>query len=335
VRAALSYGHRRATEETTLSNIDVLTVAKLPTFLLVPLTQAFTVHERLHETDPALFDTAAPRIRGIAGSGESKVGPALMDRLPALEIISVMGVGYDGIDVAAAKQRGVVVTHTPNVLNDEVADLAIALMLCIARRIPQADRYVRAGHWATKGPMPLARRMSGARLGLVGMGRIAQAIADRALAFGMSIAYTARNPRPQLPYTYAPSARELAAQVDFLVVITPGGAGTRKLIDAEVLKALGPNGYVVNVARGSVIDQTALIEALNDGVIAGAALDVFEDEPNVPEALRLMDNVVLVPHIGSATTQTRHAMAALAFANLRAHFDGQSLPSPVPECSNA
>ena len=155
-----------------MSDIDVLTVAKLPTFLLVPLLQAFNIHEQLHETDGAAFAAVAPRIRGIAGSGESKVGAALIERLPALEIISVMGVGYDGIDVAAAKARGIVVTHTPNVLNDEVADLAIALMLCVARRIPQAARYVRAGRWPAKGPMPLARKLSGARLGLVGMGRI-------------------------------------------------------------------------------------------------------------------------------------------------------------------
>ena len=315
-----------------MPDIDVLTVAKLPPFLLDPLKQAFRLHERLHETDANAFAPVAPRIRGIVGSGEAKVTPALIDRLPALEIISVMGVGYDGIDVVAAKARGVVVTHTPDVLNDEVADLAIALALAIARRIPHADRYVRSGQWPTQGPMPLSRKLSGARMGLVGIGRIGQAIAQRALAFGMSVAYTARSARPLLPYAYWPSARELAAQVDFLVVIAPGGAGTRKLIDAEVLKALGPQGYVVNVARGSVIDEAALIDALTGGVIAGAALDVFEDEPNVPEALRLLDNVVLTPHIGSATTETRHAMAALAFANLEAHFDGKPLPSAVPEC---
>jgi lactate dehydrogenase-like 2-hydroxyacid dehydrogenase len=299
---------------------------------MAPLKQAFNVHERLHETDEAAFAAIAPRVRAIAASGESKVGAALLERLPALEIVSVMGVGYDGIDVAAAKARGAVVTHTPNVLNDDVADLAIALMLDVARRIPQADRYVRAGDWARKGPMPLARRMSGARLGLVGIGRIGQVIAQRALAFGMTIAYTARNARPQLPYAYVPTVRELAAQVDFLVVIAPGGAATHRMIDAGVLKALGPDGYVVNVARGSLIDEAALIEALASGTIAGAALDVFEAEPNVPEALRLADNVVLTPHIGSATTQTRHAMAALAFDNLEAHFDGRPLPSPVPEC---
>ena len=310
---------------------ELLTVAKLAPFLMEPLQSAFTVHERLHEGDGTAFARIAPSIRAICGSGESKVGAELMAQLPALEIVSIMGVGYDGVDVAAAKARGVTVAHTPDVLNDDVADLALALMLNIARRIPQADQYVRQGRWPT-GPMPLARKMSGARLGIVGMGRIGQAIADRARAFGMSIAYTARSAKPALPYAFHATPRALAAASDFLVVITPGGAATRKLIDAEVLRALGPSGYLINVARGSVVDEAALIEALQHRRIAGAGLDVFENEPNVPEALRALDNVVLVPHIGSATTQTRQAMAARAFDNLQAHFAGQPLPSAVPEC---
>ena len=223
------------------------------------------------------------------------------------------------------------VTHTPGVLNDDVADLAMALMLAWARQVPRADRFVRNGLWPA-GPLPLGRKVSGARLGIVGMGRIGQAIAQRAAAFGMSIAYTARSAKTELPLRYLPSAAALAAQSDFLVVITPGGAATRKLIDAEVLAALGAQGCVVNVARGSVIDEAALIAALQAGTIAGAALDVFENEPNVPQALREMDNVVLTPHIGSATGQTRQAMADLALANLKAHFAGEALPSPVPEC---
>ena len=310
---------------------DLLTVARLAPFLMQPLQGAFTVHERLHDEDPAAFARIAPRIRAICGSGESKVSAELMAQLPALEIVSIMGVGYDGVDVAAAKAKGVMVAHTPDVLNDDVADLALALMLNIARRIPQADQYVRQGKWPV-GPMPLARKMSGARLGIVGMGRIGQAIAERARAFGMPVAYTARSAKPALPYAFHATPRELAAASDFLVVITPGGAATRKLIDADVLRALGPQGYLINVARGSVVDEAALITALQQGTIAGAALDVFENEPNVPEALRALDNVVLVPHIGSATTQTRHAMAARAFDNLQAHFAGTPLPSPVPEC---
>ena len=314
-----------------MSRPHILTVAKLAPSLMESLNATFVVHDRLHETDPAEFAKAASEIRGIAGSGESRVPRALMDQLPALEIVSIMGVGYDGVDIAAALERRVPVTHTPGVLNDEVADLAIGLMLSVARRIPQADQYVRTGRWSKEGAMPLTRKVSGARLGIVGLGRIGQAIASRAQAFGMSIAYTARSARPGLSYSFYPTAQALAAQVDFLVVITPGGAGTRHLINADVLKALGPEGYLINVARGSVVDEAALIDALQKGVIAGAGLDVFEKEPHVPEALWSMDNVVLTPHIASATWQTRQAMADLAASNLRAHFAGQPLLSPVPE----
>jgi hydroxypyruvate reductase len=295
------------------------------------LHAAFKLHDRLYETDPAAFAKLAPQIRGIAASGESKVPASLIAQLPALEIISVFGVGYDGVDVAAAKARNVMVTHTPKVLNDDVADLAIGLMLSAARQLPAADRYVKDGKW-TSGPMPLARKVSGARIGIVGIGRIGQAIAQRALAFNMSIAYTARSKRAELPYTFYPTPAELAANCDYLVLITPGGAGTNKLINAEVLKALGPEGILVNVARGSVVDQEALIHALQNGVIAGAGLDVFENEPNVPEALRAIPHVVLAPHVGSATRQTRQAMADLAFNNLKSHFDGKPVHTPVPEC---
>jgi lactate dehydrogenase-like 2-hydroxyacid dehydrogenase len=234
------------------------------------------------------------------------------------------------VDVAAAKARGVMVTHTPDVLNDEVADTAIGLMLCAARQLPAADRFVRAGQWRN-GPMPLARKMSGARLGILGLGRIGKAIAQRALAFGMSVAYTARSAKADLPYRFLPSAEALAAEVDFLVVITPGGAGTKHLVNAAVLKALGKKGVLVNVARGSVVDEAALIAALQAGELGGAALDVFENEPHVPQALIDLPQVVLAPHIGSATVQTRQAMAGLALDNLRLHFAGQAVKTPVPE----
>ena len=314
-----------------MSHIDVLSVTKLSPLLEPQLRAVFNLHDRLHETDPAAFAKIAPSIRAIAASGESKVPPALIAQLPALEIISVFGVGYDGVDVAAAKARGVMVTHTPNVLNDDVADLAIGLMLAAARQLPAADRYVKEGKWPT-GPMPLARKVSGARLGIVGIGRIGQAIAQRALAFNMSVAYTARSARADLPFRYFPSPAALAAECDYLVVITPGGAGTHKLINAEVLKALGTKGILINVARGSVVDEAALIDALKNEVIGGAGLDVFESEPNVPEALRALPHVVLAPHIGSATRQTRQAMADLAFNNLKSHFDGHAVHTPVPEC---
>ena len=316
-----------------MSQIDVLSVTKLSPLLEPQLRAVFNLHDRLHETDPAAFAKIAPSIRAIAASGESKVPASLIEQLPKLEIISVFGVGYDGVDVAAAKARGVMVTHTPNVLNDDVADLAMGLMLAAARQLPAADRYVKDGKWPT-GPMPLARKVSGARMGIVGIGRIGQAIAQRALAFNMSVAYTARSAKADLPFKYVATPEALAAESDYLVVITPGGAGTRKLINADVLKALGTKGILVNVARGSVVDEAALIEALQNGVIGGAGLDVFENEPNVPEALRAFPHVVLAPHIGSATTQTRQAMADLAFNNMKSHFDGHAVHTPVPECAH-
>ena len=315
-----------------MSSIDVLSVTKLSPFYEAHLRQHFALHDRLHESDPAAFAKIAPQIRAIAASGESKVSAELMAKLPALEIISVFGVGYDGIDTQAAKARGVMVTHTPNVLNDDVADLAMGLMLAAARQLPAADRYVKDGKWPN-GPMPLARKVSGARLGIVGMGRIGQAIAARAQAFGMRIAYTARNAKTDMAHRYVATPTALAAESDYLVVITPGGAGTRKLINAEVLAALGTKGILVNVARGSVVDEAALIEALQNGVIGGAGLDVFDNEPNVPEALRQMPHVVLAPHIGSATTNTRQAMGDLAFNNMHHHFSGKAVLTPVPECA--
>lgn len=314
------------------SSIDILSVTGLSPLLEPQLRAAFNLHDRTHETDASAFELLAPRIRGIAASGESKVSAELMARLPALEIVSVFGVGYDGIDVAAAKARGVMVTHTPNVLNDDVADLALGLMLSAARRIPAADRYVKEGRWPSEGAMPLSRKVSGARLGIVGMGRIGQAIAHRAAAFGMQISYHARTARDQVQLPYVPSLIDLASQSDYLVVITPGGAGTKHLINADVIRALGKKGILVNVARGSVVDEAALISALQAGELGGAGLDVFENEPNVPQALRDLNNVVLSPHIGSATVQTRQAMADLAFTNFASHFAHKGVHTPVPEC---
>jgi hydroxypyruvate reductase len=312
--------------------IEVLAAAKVSPLYMKLLSGAYRLHERLHETDPAAFAAAAPRIRGMAAAGDSRVSAELIAQLPALEVIAVMGVGYDGIDVAAAKARGIRVTNTPDVLNDDVADLAIALMLNAARQLPAADRYVRDGSWEAKGPMALQRKMSGARLGIVGMGRIGQAIAQRAAAFGMDIVYHTRSARPEVRYPHFASLVALAERSDFLVLITPGGAATKHLVNAEVLRALGKKGILVNVARGSVVDEAALVQALQDGTIGGAGLDVFEDEPRVPAALKAMPHVVLAPHVGSATTATRQAMADLAFSNLVAHFAGKPLPTLVPEC---
>ena len=311
-----------------LDKPEVIAVARLWPIYLQSLQKSFVVHELASLQASGELASVAPRIRGMAASGESRVPAQLIEQLPALEMISVFGVGYDGVDVAAARARGIPVTNTPDVLTDDVADLGLGLLLSVARRIPQADSFVRAGQWPN-GPFPLTRKLSGARLGLVGMGRIGQAIAQRAQAFGMAIAYTARHARVEVSYRYVESLLDLAGAVDFLLVITPGGAATRGLINAPVLAALGPDGYLVNVARGSVVDEAALVQAVTSGGIAGAALDVFEDEPRVPAALREHPNVVLTPHMASGTWQTRRAMAALALANLQAHFAGQSLLTPV------
>ena len=314
-----------------MSKPDVLAVAKLHPFYLQALESVFTVHERTHITDPAAFAALAPRIAGVAGTGEASVPRSLLAQLPNAKVVSVFGVGYDGVDVPAAIEHGIPVTHTPDVLTDDVADLAMGLVLSVGRTIPQADQFVRAGQWPN-GPMTLGRKVSGARMGIVGLGRIGKAIALRAQAFGMSIAYTARSEKSESGFHFFPTAAALAANVDFLVAITPGGAGTKHLINADVLKALGPRGFLINVARGSVVDEEALIQALQNGTIAGAGLDVFANEPNVPEALWGMSNVVLTPHMASATTETRQAMADLAFANMQAGISGQPLRTPVPEC---
>jgi lactate dehydrogenase-like 2-hydroxyacid dehydrogenase len=309
---------------------DIYAVAGLHPFYLKALATRFTVHVDPLNNDPVGFAALAPRLVGLASSGESRVPGSLMAQLPALKVVSVFGVGYDGVDIATARQRGIAVTHTPGVLSDDVADLAMALMLALARGLARADQHVRTGQWP-KGGLPLGRKVSGARLGIVGLGRIGQAIAQRAKAFDMDIAYTTRTEKPGTGFRYYPSAQALAAEVDFLVVITPGGAGTRHLINADVLKALGPNGYLINVARGSVVDEDALVAALTAGTIAGAGLDVFANEPHVPEALWALPNVVLTPHIASATAQTRQAMADLAFANMVAGVEGQPVHTMVPE----
>lgn len=315
-----------------MSKPDVLAVAKLHPFYQQALESQYTVHDRTHVTDPAAFAALAPRIVGVAGTGEASVPRSLLAQLPQAKVVSVFGVGYDGVDVAAAIEHGIPVTHTPDVLTDDVADLAMGLVLSVGRSIPQADQFVRAGRWPG-GPMALGRKVSGARMGIVGLGRIGKAIAQRARGFGMSIAYTARSEKTDSGFQFFPTAAALAAQVDFLVVITPGGAATRHLIDAKVLQALGPRGFLINVARGSVVDEAALIEALQNGTIAGAGLDVFANEPQVPEPLWTLHNVVLTPHMASATTETRQAMADLAFANMLAGTTGQPLRTPVPECA--
>jgi lactate dehydrogenase-like 2-hydroxyacid dehydrogenase len=293
------------------------------------LDRDFTVHRLWQAQDKsAFFAGINDRVRAIATGGGFRVDGALMDRLPKAEIIATMSIGVDHIDLAAAKSRGIAVTNTPDVLTDDVADIGMALVLAVARRLIVGDRYVRSGQWL-KAAMPLTSKVGGAHMGILGLGRIGLAVAKRAEAFGMGIAYHGPRRKPEMPYRYYPSLVEMAREVDYLMVSCPGGAATRNLVNAEVLAALGPEGAVVNIARGSVIDEGAMTAMLVDGRLGGAGLDVFVDEPRVPEALFPLDNVVLQPHVGSATHATRAAMGQLVVDNLKAHFAGQKLLTQV------
>lgn len=307
---------------------EIMQVSPLPPFMMNALQEAdYIVHDHTHIKDPG----ALVKVTALVGTGAAVVDKKLLSMLPNVKLIAICGVGYDGVDVVAAKEKGIVVTHTPGVLTDDVADLALGLVLSIGRRIPQADRFVRNGDWVND-TFPITRKVSGARLGVVGMGRIGRAIAKRAAAFDMRIAYTGREAKADVPYTFYKTATALAAEVDYLVVAVPGGDGTKNLIGASVLQALGPKGYLINIARGSVVDQPVLVQALKGKAIAGAALDVFWDEPIVDPDLRRLPNVVLTPHIASATDETRQAMAALTLDNLQAFYERRALPTPVPEC---
>jgi lactate dehydrogenase-like 2-hydroxyacid dehydrogenase len=270
----------------------------------------------------------APRIRAVLTTGTVGLDAAGAAVYPCLEIVSVHGVGVDAVDLEAMAARGIVVTNTPDVLTEDVADLAASLLLTVSRRLPLLDRYVRAGHWEEKRPLQPARSLRGKVAGIYGYGRIGQALASRLRAFGMEIRYFQRSAGPE-PRLRCGSLRELATVSDFLVLCAPGGAATRHAVDAAVLDALGPDGTLVNIARGSVVDEVALVEALAAGRLGAAALDVFEDEPRVPAALRGMDNVVLTPHVGSFTVETRRAMARLAVGNLDEHFAGRPALTPV------
>jgi lactate dehydrogenase-like 2-hydroxyacid dehydrogenase len=273
-------------------------------------------------------DEVGPRIRAIVSTGEKGASAELIDRLPALEIVSCFGVGIDAIDRPACARRNVPITNTPDVLTEDVADQGLALMLAVLRGIVRNDRYVRDGKWQ-QGSAPLTARARGKRVGVLGLGRIGKAFAKRAEALGMSIAYFGRTRQQDVSYPYYSDLVALARDVDVLVLTCPGGAETRGLVNAGVLEALGPEGWLVNVARGSVCDEPALVDALVNCRIAGAGLDVFVDEPNVPEVLLGLDTVVLQPHAASATTETRDAMAQLVVDNLAAHFAGKPLLTPV------
>jgi hydroxypyruvate reductase len=252
----------------------------------------------------------------------------LIEALPNLEIIALGAVGYDHVDLVATKARGIAVTNTPDVLTNDTADTAIFLMLSILRRGVEGDAFVRAGMWKN-GPLPMGHSVSGKKVGIVGLGRIGQAIAKRCAAFGVEISYFGPNKKSHLDYTYFDTPQALATHVDILILACPGGEATRHMVDHSILKALGEKGYLVNIARGSVIDESDLLVALSNKTIAGAALDVFQNEPHVPESFFSMDNVVLTPHIGSATYETRRKMGEIVIENLRAYYNGEKLLTPV------
>ncbi|BBZ77333.1 hydroxyacid dehydrogenase [Mycolicibacterium anyangense] len=270
----------------------------------------------------------SPAVTVILSCG-GPVDADLIAGLPNLEAIVNFGAGVDAIDLAAARARGIAVSNTPDVLTDTVADTAVGLLIDTMRGLSAADRYVRAGHWPVRGPLRYARDVSGSRVGILGLGRIGSAIATRLAAFDCTIAYHNRRPVPGSPYRYAAAPADLAGSVDVLVVATAGGPETARLVDRAVLEALGPQGFLVNIARGGVVDEDALVELLTNGGLAGAGLDVFAHEPQVPAALLALDNVVLLPHVGSNTARARTAMARLALRNLDEWLAHRRLLTPV------
>jgi lactate dehydrogenase-like 2-hydroxyacid dehydrogenase len=312
---------------------DVLLVGARKPVLIKGLEPNVNLHDYLGAKDKdALVASIADKVRAIAiAYTANKVDSAFMQKFPKLEQISSFGVGYDHIDAKWAAEHGIIVTNTPEVLNEEVADTALGLLLCTVREFPQAERYVRAGKWANA-QYPLTKAtLRNRTVGIVGMGRIGKAIAKRLEAFGVPVVYHSRNPQSGVDYKYYPKLLDMARDVDTLMVIVPGGAATQNLIDAEVLKALGPQGILINMARGSVIDEPALIEALKNRTIYSAGLDVFVKEPVVPKELLEMDHVVLFPHLGSSTEVTRAAMDQLVVNNILAWAAGKPPLTPVPE----
>jgi hydroxypyruvate reductase len=309
---------------------DILVTAPLPPFLYDPLKADYRCHDYVQANDKQrLLAAHGASIRALVQGGGTVTPPELLDQLPRLEVISVFGVGYDGVPVAYCRQRGLKVTHTPDVLTDDVADVALGLILMTGRGFVRLNRFVHAGGWERRAA-ELTTKLGGHKVGIVGLGRIGKAIAARVTSMGMRVAYTGRKPQ-DVAYEYMPGLTSLAAAVDFLVVACPGGEATRNIVSAEVLGALGSKGTLINIARGSIVDEPALVAALKAGVIKGAGLDVFADEPHIPPELMTMDNVVLLPHVGSATRETRQAMGDLCKANLDAYFSGKGGLKLIPE----
>jgi lactate dehydrogenase-like 2-hydroxyacid dehydrogenase len=313
--------------------LDVLMPAKGMTLIEDQISARLPLHRLWLEPNPDLWLAEwAPRIRAMAMTGgHAAVDEAYMRQYPKLEVVSSFGVGYENIDAKAAARLGIIVTNTPGVLDDEVADTTLGLMIMAVRQLPQAERYLRAGQWSAKGAYPLTPSLRGRTVGILGLGRIGKAIAARVSGFGLPIAYHSRHEQPGVPYRYYSSLIDMAKAVDILIVIAPGGPGTRHIINAEVLEALGPDGVLINVARGSLVDEKALIEALRNKTILAAGLDVFENEPSVPQELIALDNAVLLPHVGSASIKTRQAMAECVVSNVLAWADDRPPLTPVPE----
>jgi lactate dehydrogenase-like 2-hydroxyacid dehydrogenase len=311
---------------------DVLLIGP-PKPVIVNGLAPFTLHRFADAKDrEAFFAGIAPRVRALAVAATSEpINGAFMGRFPKLEIVSSFGVGYDHVDARWAGEHGIIVTNTPDVLTEEVADTALGLLLNTAREFPQAERYLRAGKWMEKAYPLTKATLRDRTVGIVGMGRIGQAIARRLDAMQVPVAYHTRRPAPDLPYRHYPKLIDMARDVDVLMVIVPGGAETKNMIDAKVLEALGPNGILINMARGSVVDEPALIEALRQRKIFSAGLDVFVKEPEVPKELMDMDHIVLFPHLGSASIYTRNAMDQLVVDNLKAWSEGKRPLTPVPE----
>ena len=307
----------------------VLMPGPYPEWDMEPMRANYTLLRWWEAADRQAFIAEhAADIRAVATRGELGASAELIASLPALELIACYGVGTDGIDLAACRARGIRVTNTPDVLNGDVADLAVGLTLALQRSIPAGDRFVRSGEWA-KGPMPLATRFFGQRVGIAGFGRIGSTIARRLSGFEMELGYFSRTAREDSPHRHFGSLAAMAEWCDVLIVILPGGEATRGIVDAKVLQALGPKGWLVNVSRGTTVDEGALLQALEQRSIAGAALDVFQNEPRIDPRFAALDNVVLHPHHGSGTEETRRAMGELVRRNLQAHFGGQPLVTPV------
>lgn len=311
-------------------DITILIPGRLHEHVAERAGEAFDVL-RIERADAALLsEEQRQRIRGIAAM--TWIDAAFMDALPNLEIIANFGVGYDAVDAAHAGQKGVMVTNTPDVLTEEVADTALGLLLNTVRELPRAEAWLRAGKWKNVGNYPFTKgTLRGRTAGIFGMGRIGLAIARRLEAFGVGVAYHNRSPVEGVTYVYHPTLLSLAQNVDTLISVAPGGASTEKAVNAQVLAALGPYGVFVNIGRGSTVDEDALAEALANGTILAAGLDVFSDEPNVPEMLLKAENASLLPHVGSASQHTRRAMADLAADNLESWFAGKGALTPVAE----